>query len=193
VVSDDEEEEAEVVDDEQRHGRDGGEVVLAGAGELGLDQLLQQRMRLAVEDTVALLDHGEADGLSQVALAGAGRAEEEGIGVLGDPASGGALEDEGAVHFPVEVEIEGVQALADIAKARLLHPALQEPILPAEQFVLHEAGEQIDRHQLLGLGFEQARLKPGGDAGAAELAEGALPFEDVLGVTSWVFRAMTWG
>ena len=34
---------AEVVDDEQRHGRDGGEVVLAGPGELNLDQLLQER------------------------------------------------------------------------------------------------------------------------------------------------------
>ena len=47
------------------------------------------------------------------------------------------------------------------------------------------------RGQLLGLGFEQAGLETGGDAGAAELAQGALQFEDVHGVTSWVFRAMT--
>ena len=34
-------------------------------------------------------------------------------------------------------------------------------------------------------------FEPGGHAGAAELAQGALQFDDVHGVTSWVFRAMT--
>ena len=39
-------------------------------------------MGLAVEDAVALLDRGEADRLGEVALAGAGRAEEERVLVL---------------------------------------------------------------------------------------------------------------
>jgi hypothetical protein len=44
---------------------------------------------------------------------------------------------------------------------------------------------------VLGLGLDEAGLQAGGDAGAAELAQGALQFEDVHGVPSWVFRAMT--
>ena len=54
-------------------GRDVGDVLLAGAGELGLGEVVEERMRFAVEDAVALLDHREADGLDQVALAATGR------------------------------------------------------------------------------------------------------------------------
>src|SRR5712691_10130028 len=111
--------------------------------------------------------------------------------MLRNPARGGQLEDEGAVHLLVEVEVEGVQALADVTEAGQLHPALEEPILAPDQLVLDEAREEIDRGQLLGLGLEEARLEPGGQTGAAELAQGALQFDDIHGVTSWVFRAMT--
>jgi len=104
--------------------------------------------------------------------------------VLRDPTGGRELEDEGAVHLLVEVEVEGVEALADVAEARRLHAALEEPILPPDQLVLDEPGEDIDGGQLLGLRFEQARLEPRGDTGAAELPEGALQFDDVPGVTS---------
>jgi len=42
------------------------------------------------------------------------------------------------------------------------------------------------------LGFEQPRLQAGGHAGAAELTEGALQFDEVhVGISSWVLRAMT--
>ena len=48
------------------------------------------------------------------------------------------------------------------------------------------------RGQLLGLGLEQPGLEAGGHAGAAELAQGALQFDEVhVGISSWVFRAMT--
>ena len=53
------------------------EVVLARAVERGVGELFEQHVRLAVEDAVALLDGGAADGLREVALAGAGRAEKE--------------------------------------------------------------------------------------------------------------------
>lgn len=61
-------------------------------------------MRLAIEDAMPLLDHGEADRLGQAALGRAGRADEQGIGVLGDSAGGGELKHKGAVHRLVEVE-----------------------------------------------------------------------------------------
>jgi hypothetical protein len=41
-----------------------------------------------------------------MALAGAGWAEKERVLALGDEARGRKVEDEGAVHFLVEVEIE---------------------------------------------------------------------------------------
>ena len=77
---------AEVVDDQQRHGGEIGEVVLAGAVERGVGDLLEQRVRLAVEDAIALLDRGAADGLGEVALAGAWRAEKERVLALRDEA-----------------------------------------------------------------------------------------------------------
>ena len=54
-------------------------------------------VRLGVADAIALLDGGVADRLREVALAGAGRPEEERVLALGDEAPGGELEDEGAV------------------------------------------------------------------------------------------------
>ena len=87
------------------------EVVLAGAVERARRRAPRASdVGLAVEDAVALLDARAADGLGEMALAGAGRAEEERVLVLGDEAAGGELEDEAAVHLLVEVEVEGVEA-----------------------------------------------------------------------------------
>ncbi len=125
-------------------------------------------------------------------LPGAGRPEEEAVVVLGDEAAGGELEDEAAVHLLVEVEVEGVEGLAAVAEAGLLDAAVEQPVLAAEELVLDERGEEVDGGQLLGLGLEQPGFEAGGHAGAAELAEGALQFDEVhVGISSWVFRAMT--
>jgi hypothetical protein len=64
---------AEVVDDEERHDGQISEVLLAGAVEGGVGDLLDEGVGLAVDDAVALVDGGAADGLGQVALAGSGR------------------------------------------------------------------------------------------------------------------------
>ena len=81
--------------------------------------------------------------------------------------------------------------LADVAEAGLLDAALEQPVLAAQELVADERGEEVDRGQRLGLGLEQPRLEDGGHAGAAELAQGALQFDEVhVGISSWVFRAM---
>jgi hypothetical protein len=80
---------AEVVDDEQRDGGEVREGGLARAGGLRVGKLVDEGVRLAVEDAMALLDDGEADRLGQVALARARRPEEEAVLVLGDEAAGG--------------------------------------------------------------------------------------------------------
>src|SRR5262249_9421466 len=170
---------------------DVGEVGLAGAAELGVGQVIEQHVGLAVEDAMALLDDGDADGLRQVTLPGPGPAEEEPVLPLRDEAAGGELEDEGAVHLLVEVEIEGVEGLARVAEAGLLKPALEEPVLTLEQLVLDQGRQEVDRGQLLRLGLEEAAFEAGGHPGAAELAEGALQFDEHHVGTSWVFCAIT--
>src|SRR5438132_8886940 len=132
-------------------------------------RLVDERVGLAIEDAMALLDDGHPEGLGEMALAGAGRAEEEAVLVLGDEAAGGEFEDEAAIELPIEVEIEGVEGLADVAKAGLFEAALEEPILPAEQFVADERREEVDRGQRLRVGLEEPRLQAGGHPGAAEL------------------------
>src|SRR5262249_3403480 len=146
---------------------------------------------LAIEHAMALLDDGDADGLLQVALPRAGPTEEEPVLPLGDEAAGGELEDEGAGHLLVEVDIEGVEGLAGVAEARVLEPALEEPVLALEQFVLDEGRQEIDRGQRLRLGLEQATFEARGHARAAELAERPLEFDEGHVGTSWVFCAIS--
>ena len=102
---------AEVVDDEQGHAGQLGQVVLVGLGEGRLGELLEEGVGFAVDDAVALLDRGAADGLSQMTLARTGRADQQSVLALGDEAGGGELEDEGAVDLLVEGEVEAEQRL----------------------------------------------------------------------------------
>src|SRR5262245_49030426 len=148
-------------------------------------------MRLAIEDTMALLDDGEAEGLCQVALAGARRAQKEGIGVLRNPPRRREFEDEGAVHLLVELEVKGVEALVAVAEARVLDPSLEQSVLAAEEFILDEVGEEIEWREFFGLGLKQPRLEADGHPRATELAQGALEFDHVHGEISWVLCAMT--
>ena len=88
-----------------------------------------------------------------MALAGAGRTEEERVFALGDEARGGELVDQRAIHLLVEIEIEGVERAIGIAEAGELVPALEQSVLPAPEFVRDERGHEIDRRHLLGLGL----------------------------------------
>ena len=108
---------AEVVDDEQGHAGQLGQIVLASLGECRLGELLKERVGFAVDDAVALLDRGAADGLGEMALAGTWRPEQECVLALGDEAGGGELEDEGAVDLLVEGEVEAVERAVGAAEA----------------------------------------------------------------------------
>ena len=73
----------------------------------------------------------------------------------------------------------------------MFEPALEEPILALEQLVLDEGRQEVDRGERLGLGLEQAAFEAGRHAGAPELAEGTLQFDERHVGTSWVFCAIT--
>jgi hypothetical protein len=53
----------EVIDDQQRHGRQLREVVFARAGERRLGEFFEQRMRLTIDHAIALQDRRTADRL----------------------------------------------------------------------------------------------------------------------------------
>ena len=58
-------------------------------------------------------------------------------------------------------------------------PALEEPVLAAEEFVGDERGDEIDGRHLLGLRLPQAGFEDGGHAGQAELPQGAIEFDQI--------------
>ena len=116
--------------------------VLACAVERGVGEFLEERVRLAVEDAIALLDRGAADRLGEVALPGAGWPEKERVLALRDEAAGGELVDQRAIHLLVEIEIEGVERAVGIAEARLLVPALEQAVLPAQELVGRRASRR---------------------------------------------------
>jgi hypothetical protein len=96
------------------------------------------------------------------------------------------------VHLLVEVKVEGVEGLAGVAEASLRDAAVEEPILAAQELILDERGEEVNRGQRVSLGLEEPHLEAGRHAGAAELPEGALQLDEVhVRICSWVFRAMT--
>ena len=132
----------EVVDDEERHRRQVGEQRLPRAVDGGVRDLLDEQVGFAIDDPIALLDRGAADGLGQMALAGARRAEEERVLALLDEARGGQLVDERAVHLLVEVKIKGLERAVGIAEAGEFVPAREEPVFAALQFVGDERGDR---------------------------------------------------
>ncbi len=144
---------AEVVDDEQGDRRQLDEEGLAGAVERGVCQLLEQRVRFAIEHAVALMNGGPPDGLGEMTLACARRAEEEDVFPLQDEAPGRQLVDERAIHLLVEIEVKGVEGAVGIAKPRLLEPARDEPVLPPEKFIADQRRDEIDRGLCFRLGL----------------------------------------
>ena len=83
---------AEVVDDEERYAGDGFHVVFAGSGSDGIAELIEQDVRFAIQDLEALLDSAVADGLGEVAFAGAARPEKERVFAPVDEPAGGQIE-----------------------------------------------------------------------------------------------------
>lgn len=167
-----------------------GEVLLPSSVDGRLGEFLEQQVGLAVEDLVALLDGGVADALREVALACAGRPEEEGVLVLRDEVAGGEVEDKAPVELAVEVKVEGVEGLARVAEAGALHAVLEEAVLPALQLVLHERGDEIERRPVIGLRLDDAGLEGGGHARDAQLAQGAGNFGECHSGLLVVMRSM---
>src|SRR5208283_99294 len=94
----------------------------------GFSQLIEQGVGLAVEHAVALLDGRLADGLSEVAFAGAGRPQKQSIFMAGNEGAGSQIKDQAAIHLLVEVEVEVVEGLLGVTELRLLAAPFQQAL-----------------------------------------------------------------
>jgi len=97
--------------------------------------------------------------------------------------------NERPVHLLVEVEVKRIERAVGVAKAGLLQPARNEPVLAPDEFVADERRDEIDGRLSLGLGLAEARFEDIGHAGEAELAQGVIEFDEVH-TGSPVWRSM---
>ena len=87
-------------------------------GRIG--EFIQQRISLAIEHLVALLNNGLTDGLGQVTLAGTGWTKEQAVFAASNKVRGGQVKHLAAIHLLVEAEVKVVERPMPIAKAGLL-------------------------------------------------------------------------
>lgn len=104
----------------------------------------------AVAEAVALLDRGERVRLREMALAGAGRAEEHPVLAALDVARRREFVGDQAVGLLVEVQVEPVERLACVAAAGLPDPTAEQPVLTPEFLVAEEHGREVDVGLALG-------------------------------------------
>ena len=157
-----------------------GEIVLARAIERGVGEFLEQRVGFAIEDAIALLDRGAADGLGEMTFAGARRAEKERVFALRDEAAGGQVVDQRAIHLLVEVEIEACRASdRDRGSAACLCRRSSSRSCRRRSSSDTSIETRSIGVMLLGLGVTQAGFEDGRHAGQAELAERAIEFDEI--------------
>src|SRR5277367_717881 len=119
-------------------------------------------MRFAIQHFVALLNGSLTDSLCQMTFSRSAWAKEECIFAFVDKAAGSQIEDQAAIHFRIEGEVEVIESPVGIAKAGLLAATLQEPVGAASQFIGDQTRDQVDGSHRLGLGLAQSGFEHSG-------------------------------
>src|SRR5712691_4538317 len=119
-------------------------------------------------------------------------AKKERVFPLRDEAAGREVVDQCPVHLLVEVKIKAIERAIGIAEAGLFVPALEEPVLSAQELVGHQRRHEIDREESLGLRLTQAGFEDRGHAREAEFVERVIEFDQIHG-RSPVWRSMRSG
>src|SRR6185312_4695607 len=148
--------------------------VLAQLAELArLVQLVDEYVRLPVEDLVTAL-HGELrDGLRAMALAGAGLTDQKRSLTGIDKLQRGELEDVALGHLGVVSPVEAVQVLALRETGGAIAP-IEEARAPSIELVLHEPGEGLEEVRLVAGNLHGARLEGGDHPREAQRAQCAV-------------------
>src|SRR5580698_6965456 len=126
-------------------------------------------MRFAVQHFVALLNGGLTNGLCQVTFARSAWAEKQSILALVDESTGSQIEDQAAIHFRIEAEVEVIERPVGIAKAGLLPETLQQPVGAASEFIRDQTRDQVDGSHRFGLSLAQSSFEHSGHANEPKL------------------------
>src|SRR5205823_4963662 len=110
---------------------------------------------------------------------------EQRVFTFADERGSGQIEDQTAIHFRIEGEVEVVERPVGIAEAGLFAAALQQPVAAACELVRDQARDQVDGSHRFSLSLAQAGFEHLGYATEAQLAQGAFQFNDVHGWSSW--------
>ena len=137
---------------------------------LGLEEVLGEIEGAAHEHAVAGADRADGDRGGDVALAHAGRADQEQVLVLGDEACRSQLHDLGLGDLGIECPVE-VLELLDLDDLALLESSREEPVGAAVQLVLDEELEEFEVRQGCCLGLGEADRERLGHAGQAQVLE----------------------
>jgi hypothetical protein len=79
--------------------------------------------------------------------------------VTGDEGSGRQIENQTAIHFGIEGEVEVIDGFLRIAKLGLLAPPFQQAVATTSEFVGDQAGDQIDGCHGFDLSLVQTHLE----------------------------------
>jgi len=115
-----------------------------------------------------------------MALAGAGLANDQGIGTLADELQGVQLEAGAARQLRIETPVKIGQADLLIQPGSL-EAALGQARAPAVQLVLEHGGEGLQKRLLGGLGLHHTGGQRLGNAREAQLAQRAFDLDQVHG------------
>src|SRR5512134_3519416 len=132
----------EVVEDQEVEAVEPVDGGLEGEFAAGDLQLLDEVGGPGEQDPCSVVDHGKANGCSQVAFSAAGWAEQEQVGTLGQPAvAGGDGYDLRLGEHRHGLEVESIEGLSG-RQARLGEMAFDPPAAPFGEFVFGDGGEE---------------------------------------------------
>ena len=103
-----------------------------------------------------------------------------------DEGAGSEIEDQAAIHFLVEVEVEVVERLLGVAELGLFFPPLQQALATPGEFVRDQTGDQVDGGERFALCLAQMGLQHGGHSAQAKLFEGTIEFDEIHSSSSLV-------
>ena len=118
---------------------------------IGFEEVFEKGMGFPVDDLVAGLNGGMRHCLGDVALAGSGRPDQQGIGAVPDKFAADELVDFLFGQLRIEAPVELGQS-GPVRQSGRFEAGFHEPRVSPVHFVLHEAGKDLcERSALVGL------------------------------------------
>jgi hypothetical protein len=118
-----------------------------------------------------LQNHSLRDGLGQVAFPRSSRAKKQSVLSPADESACRQVEDQAAIDFGIEAEVEVVERAIRIAEAGLFAAAFQQPVGATGEFVGDQARDQVDWCHGFGLRLAQPGFEHGGHTAQSQLAK----------------------